>query len=59
MIRFLFCCFSGVHLHVCENLFDVHTILVVLGGEVGLFERTLDALLYHHVLRLAEGRGAA
>lgn len=51
--------FCWVHLHVCENLFDVDAVLVVLGGEVGLFERTVDALLYHHVLRLAEGRGAA
>lgn len=50
---------SGVDLHVREDLFDVHAVLVVLGGEVGLLERAVDALLYHHVLGLAEGRGAA
>lgn len=43
-------------LHIRKYLFDVHAVLVILIGEIGLFIPTVDALLY--IFRLAQRWGA-
>lgn len=41
-------------LHVCENLFNIHTVLIVLVGVVCLFESTIYSFLYDHIFRFTE-----
>jgi len=41
-------------LHVCEYLFNIHTVLIVLVGVVRLFESTIYSFLYDHIFRFTE-----
>lgn len=42
-------------LHVCENLFNIHAVLIVLVGVVWLFESAIYSFLYDHIFRFTEG----